>query len=212
MMRTMHGTSCDVRKEWLAWLRCLLHTHPRNRFINNVFCHVIVVATFIWHHRCRLVEHRWFPLRCFCIQDSIEAFKAKPSRPPIEWSSKCLLPQRCKVPLAECASGITRLLQNFSNTCCLFWNDAVVSGKYVCAFRNATHVHRVMITSCEHCCTRRRTQCRGVELIESQSVCRNSIKCWRWHWTTKCSTRTEAHIIEQDEHDIRRTSWRRCKT
>jgi hypothetical protein len=51
-----------------------------------------------------------------------------------------------------------------------------------------------------------------VELIESQSVCRNTIQCWRWHWTTKSSTRTKANIIEQDEHDVRRASWRRRKT
>ncbi|CAB4622577.1 unannotated protein [freshwater metagenome] len=169
---------------------------------------MIVIATFIRHHRCCLIEHRWFPLRCLCIQDAIEALEAKSCWPTIEGTGQCLLPQWSQVPLAECTRGITRLLQNLRNACSFLRNHTVVSGKHVGAFRNAAHVHGVVIAASEHCCAGRRTQCRGMELIEAHTVCRNTIKRRRGHWSTECAARTKADIVQQNEHNVRSTLWR----
>ena len=153
-MRAMHRASCDVCKEWFVWLRCFLHSHPRDCFIRNVFSHVIVIATFIGHHGRRLVKHRWFPLRCFCIQDAVKAFETETCRPTIKRPRKSLFPEWGQVPLAECSSGISGLLQDFSNTRCFFRNNAVVARENICAFRYAAHVHCVVVTPGQHCCAR----------------------------------------------------------
>ena len=75
MVWAMHGTRGEISKERTMGVRRSLQANPVDGALGDVFAHVIVVAAFVWHHRCGLVKHRWFVLTGFSAQDSVKALE-----------------------------------------------------------------------------------------------------------------------------------------
>ena len=175
MVRAVHCACCHIGEKWLLRLRTFLHLHPRNCLINNVFGHVVVITTFIWHHRRGLVEQWRLPLRCLGIDNSVKAFKTHTCWPSVEGACQCLFPHRGEMPLSKTRCGVTRETQNFRNRRSLFGYDTVVTRKHIRCFRNSTHMHGVVITPRQHCCSRGRTQGGGMKLVVAQAVLRYSV-------------------------------------
>ncbi len=150
VVRAVHCPGREVRKERPVRVGGTLQANPVDCSLGDVFAHVVVIATFVRHHRCCLIEHRRLVLTGLCTQDSIEALESETGRPPIKRSGKRLFVSRRYVPLSKRTRGIAVLSQDFYERGRFFWDDAVITRKRTCTFGDVTHVHCVVITSREH--------------------------------------------------------------
>ncbi len=181
-----------------------LQSNPVDGSLDDVFAHVVVVATFVRHHRSGLVEHRWFVLTGFRAENSIKTFESQAGRPTIERPRQRLLVRRCDMPLAERTGGVSVLTKDLHERCRLLRNDAVITRKCTGAFGNVAHVHRMVVATGEHCCTSRRTQRRGVELIETQTIRRNTIECRSGNRSPERAAGSKADVVKKYQDDV----WR----
>ena len=185
-------------------VRRALQTNPIDRAFGDVLAHVVIVATLVRHHRCGLVEHRWLVLAGLRTQDSVETFEAQAGWPTIERPGERLLVRRRQVPLAECAGGVSVLAKNLHERGGFLGDDAVVTRKRTCTFGDVAHVHRVVVATSQHCSARGRAQRGGVELVESQTIRRNTVECGRGNRPAERAARSKAHVVEQYQHDVGR--------
>jgi hypothetical protein len=70
----------------------------------------------------------------------------------------------------------------------------------------ATRDRMVIAPSDQRGSGRRAKRGRVIHVVAEAAVC-DPLEIWGWDWATKGAARSEAHVIGQDQQDVRRSRW-----
>ena len=98
------------------------------------------------------------------LMKSIKAIKASAGRPAIEWSSRSSFRDGSQMPLAHSKSIVAIFAQHLCHSRFFKRHIAVIAWRIESRFCKMSHVHRMMIASCQQGSAGRGTQCGGMKI------------------------------------------------
>ena len=203
MVRSVSGSGRVVTEERLFRSNSFLHADPFDGLISDVVVKVVIGIAKIRINRLGSFCHRRSPLTRVTPEESVEVVEAKTGWPQIKRTSLTGLPVGNIVILPEPRRAVAILLQHFSNGRCILLHHGVVSREAGRGFGDHSCMHRVMIAPGDQGCSSWTAERCGVEVVKLQAVVSQHLKGWRMAGTAKGTRRAEAHIIEQNQQNIR---------
>ena len=149
-------------------------------------------------------EERRVPLARVAADEAVEVFKAQPGRPQVERPGLAGLPVGDVVVLAVPGGVVAVLLQDLGERPVALRHERVVAGEARGQFHDDAGVGAVMVAPAEQRGARGRAQRRGVELVVAKAVLRQPVHRRRRDRSAERGRRPEAHVIGEDDEDVRR--------
>ena len=184
-------------------LRCqrLLESDPGGRLVGHVGKEV-VVGIIRQFHRMNTVIDEWCPLIGLAAQEAVKLVESLARRPAIERTGNARLPGCQLVPLAERRSAVAVQAQYLGQRSDILGYPAGVAGKRCAGLDDRAHIVDVMVAPTFQCCTRRRTDGCGVEVVVMQPLAGNLVEGGRGHRTAEGARTGKAQVIDQHDQHI----------
>ncbi|CAB4660204.1 unannotated protein [freshwater metagenome] len=113
------------------------------------------------------------------------------------------------MPLPHCHCREPIVAKHFRNESSVFV-DAAVKARETCGVIGDTaHSCRVLVTTGQQACTRRRAHCRGVETAVSQTLFGEAVEVRCFDIGTETTDLRVANIVENDKDNVRRSLRRK---
>ena len=210
VVRGVRGARREIDEERLLRHQRLLLMHPADGAVGHVLGEVVALfgGGRRLDRRHALVERRVVLAR-LAADKAVEVLEAPAAgRPGVERTHGRSLPGRHLVALAELGGRVPVQLQRERQRRLGVRAQRVVARRRRGELRDGAHPDRVGIAAGQHRLPRGRAQRAGVEAGELQPVGRQLLGDRRLARPAERAGRTEAHVIEQDDEDVRRPGGR----
>ena len=208
VVRGVHRTRREVDEERLVRRHRLLELHPRDGLIGHVGCEVIIRVVLLGYSGYTVKNHR-VPLVGLATDEAVELVEARVRRPAIEGAGHGGLPGRGLVPLAERRRAVAVEAQGLGEVLASGGALALVAGEAGGDLHHAADVDLVVVPPGQQRRTRRRAECRGVEMVEAQPFVGQLIEGRRLDAAAEAGDCAEADVIDQHDDDVRGAFRRR---
>ncbi len=205
VVRRVHGAGGEIDEERAVGPDRIVFVHPVHRIVYQIGGQVIAILEAAGRvHRGGVAIQQWLALAAFAPHEAVEIVEAEAGWPMIERAGRADFPDRRVVPLAVGGGGVAVFAQDFGDAGGILVPDRVVAGKARGDVLQVAEAGLVLVVAGQQGGAGGRADGGGVEIVVAEALRRELVEFRRGRRSAKRSGGAEAHIVEQDQHDVGR--------
>ena len=203
VVRRVRGARAEIHEEGLVRRDLLGVGDEADGLVHEVLGQMIALLRRLGRFdRVIVVRQIRVVLVRVAAQEAVEPLEPAAQRPAVVGSGRRKLGGRREVPLAHGISVVAVLEQHLRQEAVLERDVAVAAGKAGGAFGDARHGVGMVVAAGQDARARRRTERRGVHVVEEQAVLGQGVDVRRFNGAAVTAHLAETCIVLHDEKDV----------